>query len=201
MRILGTPSGSTIVQRLAIFMALIATTALLLAIAPGEKAADFTLKNYDGSSIQLSLLAKEKAVVVIFVSTKCPVSNAYNERIEALHKAFSGKGIRFVGVNSNRRETVDKIKAHAAENGLTFPIVKDGNSEIADKFSATYTPEVYVLGTDLTVLYHGRIDDSQREAHVRRQDLSLALEAIAEGKAVERSDTKAFGCSIKRALN
>ena len=72
------------------------------------------------------------------------------------------------------------------------------NNKIADKFGASFTPEVYVLNKDFDILYHGRIDDSRRESNVKTKDLRNALNEILDDKKVSVSETKAFGCTIKR---
>ncbi|MEK6755180.1 MAG: hypothetical protein AABZ02_03405, partial [Bacteroidota bacterium] len=79
-----------------------------------------------------------------------------------------------------------------------FPVLKDWNNVIADKLEASVTPEIYVLNTNFEVLYHGRIDDSQREGKVTSKDLRATLDNILGGKSVEVQETKAFGCTIKR---
>jgi hypothetical protein len=50
----------------------------------------------------------------------------------------------------------------------------------------------------MTILYHGRIDDSKKEADVKKKDLAEALDAILAGKKVAAEQPKAFGCTIKR---
>lgn len=168
------------------------------ALSPGDKVADFSLKDYNGKTHSLSQYKDKAAIVIIFVSTQCPVSNAYNARMAKLYSDYSKKNVAFLGINSNRRESVAEIKSHAQKHGLLFPILKDENNVIADKFGATVTPEVFVLSKDLTVLYHGRIDDSQRPANIKRRDLRKALDEILAGKKVTTPETKAFGCTIKR---
>jgi hypothetical protein len=54
------------------------------------------------------------------------------------------------------------------------------------------------LNSNFEILYHGRIDDSRREENVTSQDLRNALDEILGGKIVSVTETKAFGCSIKR---
>lgn len=166
--------------------------------AVASKTFDFSLKDYQGKRHSLSDYKDAKAVVVIYVATRCPVSNAYNQRMAHLYKTFKGKGIAFLGINSNKRESVEEIKEHAKKNGLPFPILKDVNNIVADRYEASVTPEVYVLDKDHKVLYHGRIDDSRREDQVTSSDLSNALIEILSGKEVTAQKTKAFGCTIKR---
>lgn len=167
----------------------------------GAPAPDFTLPSAsDGKAVALKeLLAKNRAVAVIFVATQCPVSNAYNDRMAALAKDYATKGIAVVGINSNKTEPAPEVADHAKKHGFTFPVLKDDANRIADAYGATRTPEVYVLAPNGDLLYHGRIDESQDDPqHVRSPDLRNALDAILGGKPVPAPETKAFGCTIKR---
>lgn len=167
-------------------------------LGPGSQVTDFSLKDYTGKEHQLSAYKDKAGIVIIYVATRCPVSNAYNERMEAIYKEYSAKNVAFLGINSNKEESAEEVQKHAKENGLTFTILKDPGNVIADQFGATVTPEVFLLNKDLKVVYHGRIDDSQREAQVKKQDLRNALDNYLANKEISDADTKAFGCSIKR---
>lgn len=163
-----------------------------------KKIENFTLNDYNGVRHSLTEYKSSKAIVLMFIATQCPVSNAYNERMVQLHKDYVSKGVTFVGINSNKQEGVEEIKQHAKDHGFLFPILKDWNNTIADKLGASVTPEIFVLNKNFEILYHGRIDDSRREANVSSKDLRAALDAILTGKSIEVQETKAFGCTIKR---
>ena len=163
-----------------------------------DQVEDFTLLDYEGIQHSLSDYSDSTAIVILFIATQCPVSNAYNSRMESIFKEYSEQGIAFIGINSNKQEDVEEIAEHAEENNLTFTILKDENNIIADEFAASFTPEVYVLNTDFKVLYHGRIDDSKRESEATTSDLTDALDEIIAGEEVSTPETKAFGCTIKR---
>ena len=163
-----------------------------------DKIENFTLPDYNGKEHSLSDYKDSKAIVIIFVATECPVSNAYNSRMEDLYNEYSSKDIAFLGINSNKAESVEMIKEHAEENDLTFTILKDANNLVADEFDASFTPEVYVLNRNFEIQYHGRIDNSKNEDDVTTKDLENALNEILAGKEVTTKATKAFGCSIKR---
>ncbi|MBI5475494.1 MAG: thioredoxin family protein [Ignavibacteriales bacterium] len=163
-----------------------------------KKAEDFKLKDYNGKEYQLSDFKNSKATVIMFIATQCPVSNAYNTRMAQLNADYKDKEVTFLGINSNVQESVDEIKDHAESNKLDFIILKDHNNIIADKFDASFTPEIYVLNGSSEVLYHGRIDDNRRESDVKTKDLRAALDDILSGKKVSVPETKAFGCTIKR---
>lgn len=163
-----------------------------------KKVEDFTLADYNGVKHSLSDYKSSKAIVLMFIATQCPVSNAYNGRMNELYEEYSKKNIAFVAINSNKQEAVEEIKNHAKEKGFKFPILKDSNNVIADKLEATVTPEIYVLDSRFEILYHGRIDNSSREERVTSKDLRNALEEILNSKPVTVTSTKAFGCTIKR---
>lgn len=163
-----------------------------------KKAENFSLNSYDGEKHSLDSYKNSKAIVLMFVATRCPVSNAYNSRMAELYNEYHHRGIAFLGVNSNKLENVAEIKEHAQENKFGFPVLKDPENRIADKFGASVTPEVYVLNPDWEVVYHGRIDDAKKMENVKSHDLKNALDEVLAGKDVTTSHTKAFGCSIKR---
>ena len=110
---------------------------------------DFTLFDYNGEEHSLSNYKDSEAIVIMFIATECPVSNDYNSRMESIYSEYSEKGIVFLGINSNKAESVERIKEHAEENGLTFTILKDKNNIIADEMDASVTPEVYVVNSEL----------------------------------------------------
>jgi peroxiredoxin len=170
-------------------------------LAAGAVAPDFTLPTAsDGKSVALKeLLAKNKGVAVLFIATKCPVSNAYNERMAELAVAYAAKGIAFVGINSNKTEPAAEVAVHARKNGFDFPVLKDERNKVADAYGAMKTPEVFLLDPSGKVVYHGRIDENQDDPkNVRSPDFKNALDAFLAGKPVPVPETKAFGCTIKR---
>ncbi|HEY0727454.1 MAG TPA: redoxin domain-containing protein [Pyrinomonadaceae bacterium] len=166
--------------------------------AIGSTIEEFTLPDVNGTERSLKSLAGKNGTVLLFISVQCPVSNAYNERMEKLAADYKAKGIAVIGINSNVAEDAAAAKSHAAENKLSFPILKDAGNKIADKLGASVTPEAYFLDAGNKLVYHGRIDNSRNAAQVESSDLRNALDASLSGKPVEKSEAKAFGCSIKR---
>ena len=159
---------------------------------------DFKLPDAEGKEHSLKSLAGAKGAVILFIATKCPVSNAYNERMEKLAQEYKAKGINFIGINSNNTEPASEVKSHAAEKGLTFTILKDDGNKIADRLGATRTPEAYALDANMKLVYHGRIDNSQKLEGITSEDLREALNEMLAGKAVTKTGGAAFGCTIKR---
>lgn len=163
-----------------------------------KKVDNFTLKDVNGESHSLADFKNSKAIVLMFISTECPISNGYNKRMKNIYSSFNDKNITFIGINSNQQEHVPDIKQHSKDNGFEFLILKDENNVVADKLGATVTPEIYVLNSNLEMLYHGRIDDSRREEDVKSEDLKNVLNSVIRDEKVTFAETKAFGCTIKR---
>lgn len=166
-------------------------------LQPGAKAPSFTLRDLSGNPVDFKSL-KGDITVVTFVATKCPISNDYNTRMDALYKDYKGKGVKFVFINSNSTEPAAEVAQHAKAN-FSFSVYKDPDNVVADMFGAQVTPEVFVFDKDGVLRYHGAIDDSRNESKVTNKVLRSALDAMLAGQAVPTAQTKAFGCTIKRS--
>ena len=167
--------------------------------AIGSTVADFKLPDAEGKERTLASLAGAKGTVLIFVSTQCPVSNAYNDRMEKLALEMKARGVNVVGINSNVAEKRSDIKSHAAERGLSFAILKDEGNRIADRLGASVTPEAFLLDASNRLVYRGRIDNSRNGDAITSSELRDAIDAVLAGKPVAKAEVRAFGCSIKRA--
>jgi len=191
-------------RKLTLFTVLFIFTASLFSNTsskePGDIADDFTLPAVDSKKYTLSgEINSGKTVVVMFWSTSCPYVQAYHERAKELYNSFNEKGISFWAVNANSTESMQDVETHAKEHSYPFPVLKDADNKVADQLGAQRTPEVYVIGKDKVILYHGRIDDSKDPASVTINDLKNALNEIIAGKEVSVKTTKSFGCTIKKA--
>jgi peroxiredoxin len=167
--------------------------------AIGATIVDFTLPDTDGKDHSLTSLKGKNGTVLIFIAVQCPVSNAYNERMEKLAQDYKARGISVVGINANSSEAADAVKAHAAAHHLTFLILKDNGNKIADSLGASKTPEAYFLDAGNKLVYHGRIDNSKDTSQIASSELRDAIDATLSGKPVAKTTAAAFGCSIKRA--
>lgn len=180
------------------FAGFLFTSGLALAadFTVGSRIGDITLKDND-NSVVLSP-SKAAATAVIFVSTTCPVSNAYNDRMSRLYSDYKGKGVQFAFVNSNVDESSADIDEHTKANKLSYKALKDPGNVLADRFGAQMTPEVFLFDRSGVLQYHGFVDDAKNEQRVHVQGARKALDALLAGKTPELKETKAFGCTIKR---
>ena len=171
-------------------------------IKVGEKMADFTLPDVNGKPHRLYDIGGKKAVVVIFIATRCPYSNAFTHVMASLAHEYEGRGVAFVGINANHTEPVSEVAEHARTHGLDFLVLKDEGNRVADQVGASVTPEVFLLDGTWTLRYHGALGNSHQPTtnpdKTNADELRPALEDVLKSKPAEVTETKAFGCSIKR---
>ncbi len=163
----------------------------------GQPAPEFNITDLTGKSHALRDY-RGKTVVISFISARCPISNAYTDRIRAIANEYPKSDVAFIGVSSNADESIEEMRSYAAKNKFDFTILRDKGNVVADSYGAERTPKVYVIDGDGVLRYQGRIDNSQNPKMVKRNDLREALNEMLAGKPISVADTKALGCLIKR---
>ncbi len=166
----------------------------------GYAAPAFSLSDaVTGQAKSLPALAQgKKATVVMFISTRCPISNAYNERMTTLAKRYGAQGVSFVGIDSDQNEPKAEVASFTKQQSFPFPVLVDPGNKVSDAYSAHVTPETYVINAKGVLVYHGRIDNDVDISNAKTHELADALDATLAGQPIAKSQTKAFGCSIKR---
>ena len=170
----------------------------------GDRIEDFSLMNIDDEMVSLSDYKDAKGFIVVFTCNTCPYSIANEARIIALDKKYKKTGFPVIAINPNDPVAVpgdnfEKMKERGQEKGFTFPYLLDVGQKIYPKFGATKTPEVYIVTqSNLKVKYIGAIDNSSRDASaVTEKYVENALDALLAGEKIEKTTTRAIGCSIK----
>lgn len=169
----------------------------------GSKVSNFSMKSVDGKTYSLSDYDNKKAVVVIFTTNHCPYAKLYEDRIIAIQSKYAGQGVQVIAINPNDasimpEDSFEEMIKRSNEKGFNFPYLHDTEKVFAD-FGAKRTPEVFLLDSNDTIVYHGAIDDNARdEESVDDKYLENAIDALLSGKEINPKDTKAIGCSIKQ---
>jgi peroxiredoxin len=166
-------------------------------VATGKTIESFQLSTTNGVATTFDV-AKNRTTVLIFYSTQCPISNEYNDRMNAIYKDYTAKGVQVIFANANQNESVNEMMEHAKSAEFVFPVFKDTGNVLADRLSATVTPQAYVFDGSGTLRYQGHIDDARNPARAQVHGLRNALEQVLGGQQVTKPESKAFGCTIKR---
>jgi peroxiredoxin len=172
----------------------------------GDIAPNFSLQNIDGKILELSSLKNNNGAIVIFTCNHCPYANKYDERIVELQNNFGSKGFPVIAINPNDAsqyptDSYDSMIFYARTKGYNFPYLYDENQTVAKAYGATKTPQVYLLEKNkdsYTIAYIGAIDNNYKNAaEVTEKYLENAIIALLANQKIEKSETKAIGCSIK----
>jgi peroxiredoxin len=187
---------------------LVATTAFTLktntGYEVGDAIEDFSLKNVDDTMVSLSNFNNAKGFVLVFTCNMCPYSVANEDRLIALDKKYKEKGYFVIAINPNdpkasKGDSFEDMKVRAKEKGFTFPYLFDEGQKVYPKFGATKTPHVYIVNKkNMKIEYIGAIDNSSRNPDaVSEKYVENALDALLASKKIEKTNTRAIGCSIK----
>jgi len=150
----------------------------------------------NGSIISIDPKQNPKGTVVLFLSAKCPCSRSHETDLEKLSKDFPE--MKFVAVNSNADENEELAGFHFREAGLSFPIIRDHGTRIADEFRALKTPHAFVVGPKGECWFNGGVDDTKDAAKATQHYLKAALTDLREGREPKEKNVRTLGCTIKR---
>ena len=166
----------------------------------GDIAPGFELVDLDGITHRLADFAAD-IVVLDFWSAECPWSAYYDGWLSERAKEWARRGVRLLAVASNTNETAATLRAAVAERAITFPVLLDPDSAVADLFDAMTTPHIFIVDRAGRLAYQGAIDDRnfrQREARVNYLDQAIA--ALLAGRQPDPAQTDPYGCTIVRPV-
>jgi peroxiredoxin len=169
----------------------------------GEKAPDFNLPATDGKDYSLADFADAKTLVVFFTCNHCPYVIGSDEVTRQTAKRFAPQGVKFVGINSNSKEThpdddFDHMVKRMKEHNFPWVYLRDESQEAALAYGALRTPHFYVFDENRKLVYTGRGVDNPREtSKMTTNDLERALEEHLAGKSVSVPLTNPIGCNVK----
>lgn len=169
----------------------------------GDVAADFSLKNVDGSIFSLSNIKNAKGYIIVFTCNECPFSKMYEDRLIALHNTYASQGYSVVAINpnvsaENEKESFEAMQKRATEKDFPFVYLADSNHDVFPLFGAVRTPHVFLLDEDKKVQYIGTIDDNAKALEeVKVNYLENAINALQNGTLPDPNFTKAIGCPVK----
>ena len=173
-----------------------------LAAAAPEARPKVRLPDLDNRLVDPFLAGENaSAIVFLFASVDCPISNRYAPVVQRLHATFASQGVAFWLIYPNPSDTPAAIREHVKAFDYPVHALRDPKHELVKQTHVLVTPEAAVFARDRSLVYHGRIDNRYVSIGVERpsatrQDLSDALTATLSGARVLEAATQAVGCFI-----
>jgi len=183
-------------------MTVIGSSASHVAARAAGPSPSVTLRDPDGHVVNPFLAAESStAVVFLFASVDCPVSNRYAPMVQRLHAEYAPKNVAFWLVYPNPTDTPDAVREHLKEYGYPVHALLDPRHELVKLTGALVTPEAAVFDKARALAYHGRLDDKYVSLGVERpaatrHDLADALAAVVAGRTPSETTAPAVGCFI-----
>ena len=167
----------------------------------GDRAPDFRLPATDGKTYTLGDFEKDPVLVVFFTCNHCPYVTGSDESTRQIAEKFAPRGVRFVGINSNSRNTYAEddfphMVKRMREEKFPWIYLHDESQEVARAYGALRTPHFYVFDRERRLIYTGRAVDNPRQAErATTHDLGRALEEHLSGKPISTPVTNPIGLS------
>jgi peroxiredoxin len=168
----------------------------------GTVAPDFSLPATDGNRYALSDFS-EDFLVIFFTCNHCPYVIGSDEVTRSTADNFSGRGVRFVAINSNSASTyqVDDFPhmvKRMEEHKFPWIYLWDESQQVALAYGALRTPHFYIFNRERQLVYTGRGVDQPRDSRlITVNDLERALLELTSGKEVSVPVTNPIGCNVK----
>src|SRR5512134_3559179 len=113
----------------------------------GFLAPDFELKTPAGETVALSDL-RGQAILVNLWATWCPPCRAEMQSIEEAYQEYKGEGFTVLAVNMTYQDDPLAVMPFVEEQRLSFPILLDENSEMANAYQLRSLPSSYFIRRD-----------------------------------------------------
>ena len=174
----------------------------------GTEAPNFELWDSVSSSTKtLNQIKGFHGTLVMFICNHCPFVIHVNDELVKMANEYQERGVNFIAISSNDIENYpedapDLMKQLAKDVNYPFPYLYDETQEVAKKYAAACTPDIYVFDEDLKAVYHGQIDNSRpgNGKPVTGNDLRDSLNNLIENRAVIENQKPSMGCGIKWRL-
>jgi peroxiredoxin len=135
-------------------------------------APNFKVRTLEGQKLELSELRTHGPVLVDFWATWCKPCVASLPEIEDLHRRYSGRGLRVIGVSIDGPRNFAKVRPFVSRTGLTYPIVLDEKGDLQESFRVVAVPTSFLIGRDGTIT---RVQQGYRPGEITA--LGEAIEA------------------------
>lgn len=149
------------------------------------------------SQKNINLKVAHKTQVLVFLSSSCPCSNSHVAHLNQLAKDHPK--VQFIGVHSNQNESLEAGKKYFSHKNLQFPVLRDVDAKLADKYGALKTPHAFIISAAGEKLYAGPVTDSSILENSKRHYLAEFLDSIKNNKKFSPVQKRPLGCYISRS--
>ena len=170
----------------------------------GWKAPDFNLNNIDNKFYTLDDLRGKNGTVIAFICNHCPYVISIAQRLSFDAKELKKSEINTIAIMSNDannypEDSFENMDFFAKKYDFDFPYLHDESQDIARKYGAVCTPDIFGFNSNLILQYRGRLDSGviNTNSNNINRELFKAMNQIKSYGVGPSEQFNSFGCSIK----
>ena len=157
-----------------------------------------------GTLASLDDLKSEDATLIMFICNHCPYVRHVREELVRLANEYIQKNVSFIAISSNDVESYPEdspelMKMEALTWNYPFPYLFDETQKTAHAYQAACTPDFFLYGKNMELVYRGQLDGSRpgNDVPLTGKDLRMAIDDLLNNFPVTVLQLPSVGCNIK----
>ena len=174
----------------------------------GWIAPEFNLLNVSEDILSLNNLTGVNGTVIAFICNHCPYVLSIAKRLSREADELKKISINTIAIMSNDvmqypEDSFDNMKIFAKKFNFHFPYLIDKTQQVAKKYGAVCTPDIFGFNKDKKLAYKGRLDSGIMNSKIAKidRDLYNAMLNIKNKGVGPDKQFNSFGCAIKWKKN
>ncbi|MCW3125128.1 MAG: hypothetical protein JWO03_786 [Bacteroidetes bacterium] len=155
------------------------------------------LKTIKAKQFPIEELKSNGLSIVVFYSPLCPICQNYTKTLKDIHAKYKDIPIYLIYPSF----TTSEIKRFETKYDIPFTSAQDQRNIAVKLFSATVTPQCFLMNNKGEILYSGKIDNwyediGKRRTIITENYLVNAIESYRLNKPIIIPSTQPVGCFI-----
>lgn len=126
----------------------------------------YEVVTYAGDTVRVGAGGRGPVTLLNVWATWCIPCRKEFPALDTLHRRYAARGLRVVGVSVDVGGSDQRVQGSARDLGGTFPIARDADGVIQERFRTIGVPESYLIGADGTLLWRHPGDLTPRRAEL-----------------------------------
>lgn len=154
------------------FITVVLVCFLLTKVWSGHTIQDFRLKDVGNQWRKYSDLKGEQLTIIDFWATWCSPCIKALPKLNEIYNKYQKNGVHFIGLNIDGPRNNAKIKPFIRAHKITYPVLKDPNSQLASRLNIINVPTLLIINSENQIVYRHQGyrsgDEKIIEAEIKR---------------------------------
>jgi hypothetical protein len=157
-----------------------------VAATTAKQADNFMLVDQNLEAHELYRLGDAPAVVLVTQANGDGVVRGLAPQLAKLQAEYGAKGVEFLILNSNLKDSREAIMAEAEKVGFKIPVLMDANQLVGESLGVTRSAEAIVINPKTwQVVYHGAVAGAGSALDALMAGRAVPAGAMSQGMAID----------------